>query len=520
MDSEDEHKSVKGDSSGDMKRRRIDVPCGGKDSFDLDEAIRYRDAAKTEDDRQEDRYAILMQQAVIRQVANILSMPRVSAITLLRYYNWDVNKAQIAWFSDEETVRKDVGLLGKQEEVEVPVENTENTNIKCRICLDEFPRDLTCAATTCGHVFCNVCWTQYVKDSIKISDGTGSLKLGCPDPSCVVGEDMVNELVSDEDRKKYCRYLYSSHNDEDKKRTKRCPSPGCEFAVEFVPGSSSYDVVCRCGHSFCWNCVEDAHRPVDCDTVHNWGEKNSAESENVIWILANSKSCPKCRRPIQKDVGCLHMYCLNPCRFNFCWLCLGDWSIHTASTGGYYACNMYEKDKARGRYDEEENIQKKAKDYLDRYAFYYERFTEQQKSRLEAVERLRKVRSEVLKELSYRYGLSDSELEFITDAWLQIIECRRVLKWTYAYGYYLPKSEKEKTDLFGYMQDKAESELETLHRCARVELQTFLKENYDKPKESLNYFRRKLVDLTSVTRTYFENLVRALENGLSNGESQ
>ncbi|KAI3936168.1 hypothetical protein MKW92_051585 [Papaver armeniacum] len=261
MDSEDEHKSVKGDSSGDMKRRRIDVPCGGKDSFDLDEAIRYRDAAKTEDDRQEDRYAILMQQAVIRQVANTLSIPRVSAITLLRYYNWDVNKAQIAWFSDEETVRKDVGLLEKQEEVEVPVQTTENTNI-------------------------------------------------------------------------------NSHNHEDKKRTKRCPSPGCEFSVEFVPGSSSYDVVCRCGHSFCWNCVEDAHRPVDCDTVHKWGEKNSAESEN-------------------KDVGCLHMYCLNPCRFNFCWLCLGDWSIHTASTGGYYACNMYEKDKARGRYDEEENIQKR-----------------------------------------------------------------------------------------------------------------------------------------------------------------
>ncbi|KAI3908952.1 hypothetical protein MKW92_032249, partial [Papaver armeniacum] len=176
--------------------------------------------------------------------------------------------------------------------------------------------------------------------------------------------------------------------------------------------------------------------------------------------------------------------------------------------------------KARGRYDEEENIQKKAKDYLDRYAFSYERFTEQQKSRLEAVERLRKVRSEVSKELSYRYGLADSELEFITDAWLQIIECRRVLKWTYAYGYYLPKSEKDKTDLFGYMQDKAESELETLHRCARVELQTFLKENCDEPKESLNSFRRKLVDLTSVTRIYFENLVRALENGLSNGESQ
>ncbi|KAI3866543.1 hypothetical protein MKW92_019270, partial [Papaver armeniacum] len=396
-----------------------------------------------------------------------------------------------------------------------PIQNTDNTTIKCRICLDEFPRDFMCAATTCGHLFCNLCWTKYVKAIIKISDGSGILKLGCLDPSCVAGEYMISELVSDEDRKKYSRYLYCSHNDGDKKRTKQCPSPGCEFAVEFVPGSSSYDVVCHCGHNFCWNCVEDAHRPVDCDTVQKWGVKNSAESENVIWILANSKSCPKCRRPIQKEEdGCLHMNC--PCRFNFCWLCLGDWLNHGGITGGNSACNMYEKERARGRYDEEENIQRKAKDYLDRYGFYYRRFAEYQNSRLEAVERLQKMQSDILKEVSHRYGLTDSELEFITDAWLQIIECRRVLKWTYAYGYYLPKSEKVKTDLFGYMQDKAESELETLYRCTLVELRSCIKKYNDEHKKEFNSFRRKLVNMTSVTRMSFENLVRALENGLSN----
>ncbi|KAI3866542.1 hypothetical protein MKW92_019269, partial [Papaver armeniacum] len=65
----------------------------------------------------------------------------VSAIIVLRHYNWDVDKAQDAWFADEEKVRKDVGLSEKQVEVEVPIQNTENT-IKCRICLDEFARDL------------------------------------------------------------------------------------------------------------------------------------------------------------------------------------------------------------------------------------------------------------------------------------------------------------------------------------------------------------------------------------------
>lgn len=36
-------------------------------------------------------------------------------------------------------------------------------------------------------------------------------------------------------------------------QTKWCPAPGCEYAVEFVAGSGSYDVVCQCSYGFCWN---------------------------------------------------------------------------------------------------------------------------------------------------------------------------------------------------------------------------------------------------------------------------
>lgn len=35
---------------------------------------------------------------------------------------------------------------------------------------------------------------------------------------------------------------------------------------------------------------------------------------------------------------------------------------------------------------------------------------------------------------------------------LQIVECRRVLKWTYAYGYYLPDLDKAKRQFFEYLQ--------------------------------------------------------------------
>lgn len=32
-------------------------------------------------------------------------------------------------------------------------------------------------------------------------------------------------------------------------------------------------------------CAEEAHRPVDCDTVSKWILKNSAESENMNWYV-------------------------------------------------------------------------------------------------------------------------------------------------------------------------------------------------------------------------------------------
>ncbi len=93
------------------------------------------------------------------------------------------------------------------------------------------------------------------------------------------------------------------------------------------------DVGCSvCGACFCFGCKQEAHRPVrgdrglqsmqarkdarqaphlqvSCELVRQWITKNSAESENVHWIIANTKPCPKCRRPIEKNQGCMHMTC-------------------------------------------------------------------------------------------------------------------------------------------------------------------------------------------------------------------
>ncbi|KAL8154525.1 hypothetical protein AgCh_000041 [Apium graveolens] len=76
--------------------------------------------------------------------------------------------------------------------------------------------------------------------------------------------------------------------------------------------------------------------------------------------------------------------------------------------------------------------------------------------------------------------------------------------------------ELAKRQFFEYLQGEAKANLEGLHQCAEKELQNYLG---DGTSEDFRGFRTKLAGLTSVTRNYFENLVRALENGLSDVNS-
>jgi hypothetical protein len=117
--------------------------------------------------------------------------------------------------------------------------------------------------------------------------------------------------------------------------------------------------------------------------VERWINKASDESENVNWLLSNTKRCPQCRAPIEKNGGCMHMVCQKNsggCGYEFCWLCRGDWSEHGRHTGGYYNCNKYEKSDAKKDDDSSLDI----KTELEHYMFYYHRYQSHQSARVSA----------------------------------------------------------------------------------------------------------------------------------------
>ncbi|KAK8580939.1 hypothetical protein V6N13_143994 [Hibiscus sabdariffa] len=434
----------------------------------------------------------------IAEVSSVLSLSKIEAGILLLHYNWSVSHVFDAWFADEKLAREKVGLFVKPL-LQFP---DHGGSILCGICFEYYPCD-GLKSTRCGHPYCNDCWSSYIKTAI--ADGPQSLLLKCPHPSCraAVGEDMVGLFASEQENNKYSGYFVMSYI-ESNKMIKWCPGPGCGNAVDFVAGSGSFDVSCLCSHSFCWNCTQEAHRPVDCETVTKWMLKNSSESENVNYILAFTKPCPKCKRPIEKNMGCSHMTCRAPCYFEFCWLCLKDWKNHGV-------CNRF-----RGSPEEEKR--EKAKKYMMKYAHYFERWATNKKSMKKAADDLQNVQSEQIEIVRRIQEKSAAEISFLTEAWQQIIECRRVLAWTYAYGFYLPDECQAKQNLFEYLQGQAESGLERLHDCAEKELLPFLK--LTRSTMEFIEFRKKLTLLTSVTKNYFDNLVTALQNGLSDVNSE
>eukprot|EP00798_Chlamydomonas_sp_ICE-L_P010384 gene10384-8325_t len=210
--------------------------------------------------------------------------------------------------------------------------------------------------------------------------------------------EFVTEVTSPADQVKYKEFALRSFV-EDNRKISWCVGKGCENAVEC-----------------CIDRAADDPLDVSCDTVRKWITKNSAESENLNWILANTKPCPQCHRPIEKNQGCMHMTC-SQCRYEFCWLCGGDRKEHR---GPMYNCNRRDN----------------AKQSLERYMHYFERWDAHQKARDKAILDAgnaivdagkaildaSNVGADTLGSLSETSSLPISQLKFITDAWNQVRE--------------------------------------------------------------------------------------------------
>ena len=354
-------------------------------------------------------------------------------------------------------------LIGTEEEME------------CSCCFDDF-EGKEMFSLPCKHFLCGGCWKNY--NEVGIKDGTQCLSLKCPYPKCnlVVSEVMIKKTVSKELFEKYNKYLMRSFIDDDP-NIQWCPNPKCGKVI--YSNSNSTNVLCSCGICFCFQCNEIGHAPLACKHFKEWELKRKNDSATAHFIVQNTKACPKCNKSIEKNGGCNYIGCV--CGHGFCWVCLGPHD-HNMSA---HVCQKYQEGESK----------ETERKMLEKYMFYFTRYkTHEQSEELE--EKLRTSTEEKRKELMQNQKGSYLELDYLINAMEQLFECRKILKFTYPYSYFL--TGKNEKNLFDYLQQELETNTEEL---------SYLLENKATDKQSI-------INSAKVAKTRLEHLLEGVSKGI------
>jgi len=426
------------------------------------------------------------------------------AAMLLRANEWNKEKLINRWMEDSEKVLAAAGISSGDL---VSTKKHSRKKMECPICMENCSSKNS-YALGCGHRYCNDCWQQYLMTALESAHTVTSTR--CPFPKCnaLVHDDAFNTHLSKKAYERYQLFLRRSFVDSNPK-TKWCPAPGCKRAVRVERANRRDPIVCDCGAVFCYRCADAEigdHTPATCVDIEKWLAKASDESENLTWLAANTKKCPKCRSPIEKNGGCMHMTCTTAsCGYEFCWLCRGNWKDHGSATGGYYKCNKYDKNSEAKAEDKE---REHAKTELEKYMFFYHRYESHHNAR-KVADRQRAECIAKEADILQRFGVRSADTKFLHEATEQLLVCRRVLEFSYVYGFYLAETTGRERELFEYLQEDVEKHTDQLSGAYELELDQL--PDY----QAFIDWKEKVTNLTRVSGKFVNNFNEGVGAGLT-----
>ncbi|XP_042508697.1 probable E3 ubiquitin-protein ligase ARI2 isoform X1 [Macadamia integrifolia] len=433
---------------------------------------------------------LIAQREDLRRVMDLLKLSEQHARTLLIYHCWDVEKLfAVLVEKGKEQLFAEAGVSVVEQKDHSPIQSS--STIMCNICMDDI---LANEVTTmdCGHCFCNNCWTEHF--IVKINEGQ-SRRIRCMAHKCnaICDEAVVRNLVSARHpdlAEKFERFLLESYI-EDNRKVKWCPSvPHCGNAIR-VEDDKFCEVECACGLQFCFSCSSEAHSPCSCLMWELWTKKCKDESETVNWITVNTKPCPKCHKPVEKNGGCNLVSCI--CGQAFCWLCGGATGRdHTWSTITGHSCGRYKEDH--------EKKAERAKRDLYRYMHYHNRY----KAHTDSFNLETKLKETIEAKITILESRESTLKDFtwLTNGLNRLFRSRRVLSYSYPFAFYMfgddlfhgemSKEERElKQNLFEDQQQQLEGNVEKLSK--------FIEEPIDEyAEEKVMEIRMQVINLSVI----------------------
>lgn len=435
----------------------------------------------------------------------LLGLREHHARTLLIHYRWDVER--IFELLDQK------GRDRLFSEAGIPLQPANNagspssTEVTCNVCYDDVPLS-DASKMDCGHNYCNECWTGYF--IVKINEGQ-SRRIKCMAPKCntICDEAIVRKLVNakrPDIAERFERFLLESYI-EDNDTVKWCPStPHCGNAIR-VKGDIHCEVECTCGRQFCFNCSSEAHSPCSCVMWELWIKKCRDESETVNWITVNTKPCPKCHKPVEKNGGCNLVACI--CGQAFCWLCGGATGRdHTWSSISGHSCGRFTEDQSKKT--------EQARRNLYRYMHYHNRY----KAHTDSLKQEAKLKGDIQGKISISEN-KDSKIKdysWVINGLNRLFRSRRVLSYSYPFAFYMfgdeifkdemTSDERElKQNLFEDQQQQLEFNVERLSGFLERDFQNF---SDDEVMDTMKH----VINLSNVVDRLCKQMYQCIENDL------
>jgi ariadne-1 len=445
---------------------------------------------------------------LISDVSEFTCLSAEDASLILINNQWNIERIKDIWYDNTDENKQKCGLeLSKESITNLKEKNIIPNNKFCNICYSEW--DKTFFSLTCNHKFCGDCWKDYL--TTRLDDVLTTVCTTCPQNGCslIVPENIFRRFLPNDKLLIYEKAVYKNFTDNNVD-IRWCPTPNCDICIRCIAHSMK-EIVCECKNVFCFKCGKEAHRPCICEMVELWNQKNSSESENVKWLLANTKQCPKCHKYIEKNQGCNHMTCRKEaggCSFEFCWICLGEWAPHGSS---YYNCNKYDPNIEENK--KKEATSKNAKYELERYVFFFDRYMNHDKAKNLSIA-MREIIQKEIQDFSRLKNLPYEELKFMEEAVETIIKARRTLKNTYIFGFYMKNVNQRQ--LFEHNQYLLESNADRLHEMMENETKKKLLDIciFEDFTKEWTLFKANVTNLSSATLKYLENLLIEIENNM------
>jgi len=426
-----------------------------------------------------------LQASMIHRVSSLLGITSSAAIVLLRSCRWNEEACVARFRSEGVRFAQEVHAAGLLREfMAPPPESSASAPFECEVCYDEVPLERT-FSMRCGHRHCLPCWQNYLQSEIEGGSVTGgsALDTRCAGFQCkdALGHECVELILAHSDSpeeeaaharllERYEAMLVRSFIDENDSLA-WCPAAGCERVLESHAKLNT--VQCSCGHVFCFRCCLDAHAPCSCSEAADWMSRDKgAANLDSKFLLENTKACPNCHVRTKKEGGCMYITCR--CKTSWCWHCGQDGKDHHV-----WECNRpkYEGGDSKGS-------------ELSRYLFYFERYYNHRESTKAAAKQLALTEDKMAKLVAE--GMHWKQVDFVRHATELVIQCRRVLSWSYARAFFI--QDKGLKQLFEYRQSELEQYTEKLNQLTEGSL------------DALTRDRLLVLDWTRALGRYLQNI--------------